>query len=118
MQLAGISKRISFHAARHTNATLLIYKGVNITTVQKLLGHKSVRTTQVYTDIMDMTVIQDLENINCPNLLHYPNTDFYHTLLTSQYWCHMLISRIYIIAGKEKVSFKDFLFSSEIFIIY
>lgn len=61
MQLAGISKRISFHAARHTNATLLIYKGVNITTVQKLLGHKSVRTTQVYTDIMDMTVIQDLE---------------------------------------------------------
>lgn len=61
MQQAGISKRISFHAARHTNATLLIYKGVNITTVQKLLGHKSVRTTQVYTDIMDMTVIQDLE---------------------------------------------------------
>lgn len=61
MQLAGISKHISFHSARHTNATLLIYKGVNITTVQKLLGHKSVRTTQIYTDVMDMTVIQDLE---------------------------------------------------------
>lgn len=47
-RLAGIHKKISFHTARHTNATLLIYNGVNITTVQKLLGHKSVKTTQVY----------------------------------------------------------------------
>ncbi len=70
MQLAGISKHISFHSARHTNATLLIYKGVNITTVQKLLGHKSVRTTQIYTDVMDMTVIQDLEQ----HLPAKPNT--------------------------------------------
>lgn len=61
-QLAGLNKRISFHAARHTNATLLIYKGVNITTVQKLLGHKSIKTTQVYTNIMDMTIVRDLEN--------------------------------------------------------
>lgn len=60
-KLAGISKRISFHTARHTNATLLIYSGVNITTVQKLLGHKSVKTTQVYTNVMDMTIIRDLE---------------------------------------------------------
>lgn len=60
-KLAGISKRVSFHTARHTNATLLIYSGVNITTVQKLLGHKSVKTTQVYTNIMDMTIIRDLE---------------------------------------------------------
>lgn len=60
-KLSGISKHISFHTARHTNATLLIYDGVNITTVQKLLGHKSIKTTQVYTDIMDMTLIRDLE---------------------------------------------------------
>lgn len=50
-RLAGLSKRISFHTARHTNATLLIYNGINITTVQKLLGHKSVKTTQVYTNV-------------------------------------------------------------------
>ena len=50
-----------FHTARHTNATLLIYNGVNITTVQKLLGHKSVKTTQVYTNVMDMTIVHDLE---------------------------------------------------------
>ncbi|MEQ3262984.1 tyrosine-type recombinase/integrase [Parabacteroides johnsonii] len=51
------------YMARHTNATLLLYNGANITTVQKLLGHKSVRTTEIYSDIMDMTVIRDLENI-------------------------------------------------------
>lgn len=62
-RLAGLSKRISFHTARHTNATLLIYNGINITTVQKLLGHKSVKTTQVYTDVMDMTIIHDLEKM-------------------------------------------------------
>lgn len=60
-KLAGVNKKISFHTARHTNATLLIYNGVNITTVQKLLGHKSVKTTQVYTNVMDMTIVRDLE---------------------------------------------------------
>ena len=44
---AGIGKHVTFHTARHTNASLLLYQGVSITTVQKLLGHKSVRTTQV-----------------------------------------------------------------------
>lgn len=62
-RLAGLSKRISFHLSRHTNATLLIYNGINITTVQKLLGHKSVKTTQVYTNVMDMTIIHDLEKM-------------------------------------------------------
>lgn len=62
-RLAGLSKRISFHTARHTNATLLIYNGINITTVQKLLGHKSVKTTQIYTNVMDMTIIHDLEKM-------------------------------------------------------
>ena len=59
--LAKIDKRVSFHTARHTNAALLLYNGANITTVQKLLGHKSVKTTQVYANIMDITVVRDLE---------------------------------------------------------
>ena len=59
--LAKIDKRVSFHTARHTNATLLLYNGANITAVQKLLGHKSVKTTQVYANIMDITVVRDLE---------------------------------------------------------
>lgn len=63
-RLAGISKKISFHTARHTNATLLIYSGASITTVQKLLGHKSVKTTQIYANIMDRTIVSDLKRIN------------------------------------------------------
>ena len=62
-KLARINKHFSFHSARHTNATLLIYNGINITTVQKLLGHKSVKTTQIYTNVMDMTIIHDLEKM-------------------------------------------------------
>lgn len=63
-RLVSIDKNVSFHTARHTNATLLLYNGANITTVQKLLGHKSVRTTEIYSNIMDMTVVRDLENMN------------------------------------------------------
>jgi integrase len=62
-ELAVINKKISFHTARHTNATLLLYRGANITTVQKILGHKSVQTTEIYSSVMDMTVIRDLEYI-------------------------------------------------------
>lgn len=59
----SLALAILLHTARHTNATLLIYNGINITTVQKLLGHKSVKTTQVYTNVMDMTIIHDLEKM-------------------------------------------------------
>ena len=59
--LLSLAFLLLMHLARHTNATLLIYNGVNITTVQKLLGHKSVKTTQVYTNVMDMTIVHDLE---------------------------------------------------------
>lgn len=63
-RIANINKRLTFHMARHTNATLLLYKGVHITTVQKLLGHKSVKTTEIYSKVMDMTIVRDLENAN------------------------------------------------------
>jgi len=62
--LAGISKRLTFHTARHTQATYLLYKGVNITTVQKLLGHKKMQTTQIYAKIMDKTMINELSAVN------------------------------------------------------
>ena len=62
--LAGITKRVTFHCARHTQATYLLYKGVSITTVQKLLGHKRVQTTQIYGKVMDATIINELEKVN------------------------------------------------------
>lgn len=60
-RLAQLNKHFSFHSARHTNATLLIYKGANITTVQKLLGHKNLSTTQIYSEVMNSTVVRDLK---------------------------------------------------------
>ncbi len=60
-KLAGIEKRFSFHSARHTNATLLIDKGANITTVQKLLGHRNISTTQIYSEVMESTLVNDLK---------------------------------------------------------
>ncbi len=66
-KLAGIQKHFSFHSARHTNATLLIYKGVNITTVQKLLGHRNVSTTQIYSEVMGSTIVNDLKKCSKGN---------------------------------------------------
>lgn len=60
-KLAGIKKHFSFHSARHTNATLLIYRGANITTVQKLLGHRNISTTQIYGEVMESTIVKDLK---------------------------------------------------------
>ena len=49
----GIEKRISFHTSRHTWATRALSKGMKIHHVSKLLGHASVRTTEVYAKIIN-----------------------------------------------------------------
>lgn len=53
-----------FHALRHTYATLLLSKGVDLLTVSKLLGHSSIQITEIYTHIIPSLKINAVNKIN------------------------------------------------------
>jgi integrase/recombinase XerD len=61
---AGLARRVTPHMLRHTAATLLIETGVDIRIVQKLLGHSSIATTEIYTHVSDQTLRSTLERAN------------------------------------------------------
>jgi site-specific recombinase XerD len=62
--VAGIKKRLTFHIARHTFATTItLTNSVPIETVSKMLGHKSIRTTQIYAKILDLKVSTDMKKL-------------------------------------------------------
>jgi integron integrase len=50
-KLANLSKRVTAHVLRHSYATHLILRGVDIRSIQQLLGHSDVRTTEIYTEL-------------------------------------------------------------------
>ncbi|HTV26952.1 MAG TPA: tyrosine-type recombinase/integrase [Xanthobacteraceae bacterium] len=52
-QNAGLARRVTPHMFRHTAATALLEAGVDIRFVQRLLGHQSIATTQLYTHVSD-----------------------------------------------------------------
>lgn len=65
-QAAGIHKKISTHTLRHSFATHLLEAGTNIRVVQKLMGHADVKTTEIYTHVLQENlgaVVSPLERI-------------------------------------------------------
>jgi integrase/recombinase XerD len=72
---AGLARRITPHMLRHTAATLLIETGVDIRIVQRLLGHSSIATTEIYTHVSDEALRTTLERADvlatlAPGSLH------------------------------------------------
>jgi integrase/recombinase XerD len=61
---AGLKRRVTPHMLRHTAATLLIENGVDIRIVQRLLGHSSIATTEIYTHVSDEALRKSLERAN------------------------------------------------------
>lgn len=75
---SGVNKNLTFHSGRHTFAVLMLDLGADIYTVQKLLGHKEIHTTQVYAHIMDkkkQAAVQLIPSVLPPISLSEPDPD-------------------------------------------
>ena len=62
--VCGINKELTFHIARHTFATTVtLSNGVPIETVSKMLGHRSLKSTQIYARVLDVKVSRDMQSL-------------------------------------------------------
>lgn len=64
MVIANINKKISFHCARHTFATVGLTVGIPIEVISKLLGHRDLKTTQIYAKVIDTLKIKEMKKFN------------------------------------------------------
>jgi site-specific recombinase XerD len=63
MKLSGIDREITFHCGRHTHATLLLNQGVDIYVVSKLLGHKNIKTTEIYAKVSQSKKVEAINKL-------------------------------------------------------
>jgi len=63
LDVAEISKKITFHCARHTYAVLLLANGANLMTVKELLGHRDIKSTQIYAKVIDNSKVEAVSNL-------------------------------------------------------
>ena len=67
LEAAKINKYITFHCARHTYAVMLLANGANLMTVKELLGHRDIKSTQIYAKVVDasrQSAVDNLPNLN------------------------------------------------------
>ncbi len=62
--LCGIEKRLSYHLARHTFATMALSKGVPVESVSKMLGHTNIQTTQIYARVINKKIESDMMQLS------------------------------------------------------
>ena len=60
---AGITKHITYHCSRHTLGSLQVEAGTSVYTVQHILGHKNVATTQIYAAMADESKRESVDKI-------------------------------------------------------
>lgn len=62
--VAGVERRVTPHVLRHTFATELLRQGVDIRVVQELLGHASLKNTQIYVGVLPARLLADIGRLN------------------------------------------------------
>jgi integrase/recombinase XerD len=62
LEKSGVNKKAGIHVLRHSYATHLLENGTDLRYIQTILGHKSSKTTEIYTHVST----QNISNINCP----------------------------------------------------
>lgn len=73
---SGIGKKITFHCARHTFASMLFSSGVELAVISRLCGHSNIRTTEIYAHIADIRLKEGITNIE-KQLAECPKKDFF-----------------------------------------
>ena len=63
LKAAGITKHVSYHSSRHTFGSLQVEAGTSVYTVQHMLGHKNVATTQIYAEMADESKRESVDKI-------------------------------------------------------
>lgn len=62
--MAGIDQNLTFHMGRHTCATWLLSNGLQLEFVKEILGHKNLKTTQIYAKVLNLALEKELAKID------------------------------------------------------
>ena len=61
--MSGIRQGLTFHMARHTLRTLTLEPGMSIESIAKMMGHASIKSTQIYAQITERKISKDMDRL-------------------------------------------------------